>query len=106
MTCRPVRILWETSRAWQISHSSTASYTLFLVAADARTGILTYRMQSSRWIVMPGHGDRSQTLSQFVMEHPAAHTNPGDFEPDETFYSMIAVRDTLYVVGPNHGQVL
>ena len=31
-------------------------------------------------------------LSQFVMEHPAAHTNPGDFEPDETFYSMIAVR--------------
>ena len=45
-------------------------------------------------------------LSQFVMEHPAAHTNPGDFEPDETFYSMIAVRDTLYVVGPNHGQVL
>ena len=45
-------------------------------------------------------------LSQFVMTHPAAHVNPDDFEPDETFYGMIAARDTLYVVGPNHGQVL
>ena len=45
-------------------------------------------------------------LSQFVMHHPAAHVQPADFEPDETFYGMIATRDTLYVVGPNHGQVL
>ena len=45
-------------------------------------------------------------LSQFVMDHPAAHVQPADFEPDETFYSMIAALDTLYVVGPNHGQVL
>jgi hypothetical protein len=45
-------------------------------------------------------------LSQFVMDHPAANIEPDDFEPDETFYSMIAVRKTLYVVGPNHGQVL
>jgi hypothetical protein len=45
-------------------------------------------------------------LSQFVMAHPVANPNPGDFEPDETFYSMVPVRDRLYVVGPNHGQVL
>jgi len=45
-------------------------------------------------------------LSQFVMTHPAAKIEPDDFEPDETFYSMIAVRKKLYVVGPNHGQVI
>lgn len=45
-------------------------------------------------------------LSQFVMTHPVARPEPDDFEPDETFYSMIPVRDKLYVVGPNHGQVL
>jgi hypothetical protein len=45
-------------------------------------------------------------LSQFVMTHPAAHIEPDDFEPDETFYSMIALRGKLYVVGPNHGQLL
>jgi len=45
-------------------------------------------------------------LSQFVMTHPAAVIDPEDFEPDETFYSMIAVHGKLYVVGPNHGQVI
>jgi hypothetical protein len=45
-------------------------------------------------------------LSEFVMTHPAANIQPADFEPDETFYSMIAVRKKLYVVGPNHGQVI
>jgi hypothetical protein len=45
-------------------------------------------------------------LSQFVMTHPVAHSEPDEFEPDETFYSMIAVRGKLYVVGPNHGQLI
>jgi hypothetical protein len=45
-------------------------------------------------------------LSEFVMTHPAAHIEPDDFEPDESFYDMIAVRGSLYVVGPNHGQLL
>jgi hypothetical protein len=45
-------------------------------------------------------------LSQFVMTHPSAVINPADFEPDETFYSMIAVHGKLYVVGPNHGQII
>jgi len=53
-----------------------------------------------------GTWEQVADLSQFVMTHPVAHPEPDDFEPDETFYSMIAVRDSLYVVGPNHGQVL
>jgi hypothetical protein len=44
-------------------------------------------------------------LSHFVKTHPVAHPNPGDFEPDGTWYSFEAVRDALYAVEPNHGEV-
>jgi hypothetical protein len=54
------------------------------------------------------HGTCTQVadLSEWVMTHPAAVTEPDDFEPDETFYSMIALNHKLYAVGPNHGQVI
>lgn len=44
-------------------------------------------------------------LSAFQKAHPVAHPNPGDFEPDGTWYSMVAVGQTLYAVEPNHGEV-
>jgi hypothetical protein len=44
-------------------------------------------------------------LSAFVQSHPVAHPNPPDFEPDETWYDMVAAKGALYVVGPNHGEV-
>jgi hypothetical protein len=44
-------------------------------------------------------------LSSFLMTHPVANPNPGDFEPDGTWYSMVRNNDTLYPVEPNHGEV-
>jgi hypothetical protein len=44
-------------------------------------------------------------LSTFYQNNPTAHENEGDFEPDGTPYSMIAVRGDLYVVEPNHGSL-
>ncbi len=44
-------------------------------------------------------------LSAFVQANPVAHPNAGDFEPDETWYDMVAAKGRLYVVGPNHGEV-
>jgi hypothetical protein len=47
-------------------------------------------------------------LSAFQQTHPVAHpTDPitGDFEPDGTWYSMIALRGDLYAVEPNHGEL-
>ncbi|HEX5462327.1 MAG TPA: ScyD/ScyE family protein [Steroidobacteraceae bacterium] len=47
-------------------------------------------------------------LSAFLQAHPVANpTDPitGDFEPDGTWYSMIAVRGNLYAVEPNHGEL-
>ncbi len=44
-------------------------------------------------------------LSAFVMAFPVANPEPDDFEPDETWYSMIAVGGDLYALGPNHGEL-
>jgi hypothetical protein len=44
-------------------------------------------------------------LSHFLMTHQAMYENPPDFEPDGTFYSLIAQGGRLYTVEPNHGQV-
>ena len=45
-------------------------------------------------------------LSAWLQSHPVAHPEEGDFEPDGTPYSMINVRGDLYVVEPNHGELL
>jgi hypothetical protein len=44
-------------------------------------------------------------LSRFLKNHPVANPEPGDFEPDGTWYSMIAVGGDLYAVEPNHGEL-
>jgi hypothetical protein len=44
-------------------------------------------------------------LSAFQKANPVAHPNPPDFEPDGTWYSMVAVRGELYAVEPNHGEL-
>ena len=44
-------------------------------------------------------------LSAFQKTHPVANPNPGDFEPDGTWYSMVAVDGDLYAVEPNHGEL-
>ena len=44
-------------------------------------------------------------LSVFQKAHPVANPNPGDFEPDGTWYSMIAVNGSFYAIEPNHGEL-
>jgi hypothetical protein len=44
-------------------------------------------------------------LSAFQKAHPVAHSEPDDFEPDGTWYSMVSVRGKLYAVEPNHGEL-
>jgi len=44
-------------------------------------------------------------LSTYYQTHPTANIFEGDFEPDGTPYSMVAVRGDLYVVEPNHGSL-
>jgi hypothetical protein len=53
------------------------------------------------------HGTTKQVadLSKFLKSHPVANPYPGDFEPDGTWYSMVAIRGNLYAVEPNHGEI-
>ena len=44
-------------------------------------------------------------LSAFQASHPVADPNLGDFEPDGTWWSMVAVAGSLYAVEPNHGEL-
>ncbi len=44
-------------------------------------------------------------LGAYQRAHPVAHHEPGDFEPDGTWYSMTAARGALYAVEPNHGEI-
>jgi hypothetical protein len=44
-------------------------------------------------------------LSAFQKANPVANPEPDDFEPDGTWYSMVAVRGDLYAVEPNHGEL-
>jgi hypothetical protein len=44
-------------------------------------------------------------LSAFQAAHPVAHPDPADFEPDGTWYSMIAVGGALYPMDSNHGEL-
>jgi hypothetical protein len=45
-------------------------------------------------------------LSTYQMTHPTAVIEPVDFEPDGTWWSMVAVRGDLYAVEPNHGEMV
>ena len=42
-------------------------------------------------------------LSAFQKTHPVQHPDPADFEPDGTWYSMVAVYGVLFAIEPNHG---
>lgn len=44
-------------------------------------------------------------LSEFIMNNPVKNPNPGDFEPDGTWWSMIAYNGDFYTIEPNHGEL-
>jgi hypothetical protein len=44
-------------------------------------------------------------LSQFQKNNPVDNPNPGDFEPDGTWYSMVEVDGAWFAVEPNHGEL-
>jgi sugar lactone lactonase YvrE len=52
-----------------------------------------------------GTTTRVVDLGRFLKSHPAANPDADDFEPDGTWYSMVAVRGELYAVEPNHGEI-
>jgi len=52
-----------------------------------------------------GSWKRIANLSDFLHLHPVKNPNPADFEPDGSWYGMIAFGGNLYAIEPNHGEV-
>jgi sugar lactone lactonase YvrE len=52
-----------------------------------------------------GSIDLIADLSAFIQANPVKHPNADDFEPDGTWWSLIAVDGNLYTVEPNHGEL-
>src|SRR5260221_1855709 len=44
-------------------------------------------------------------LSQYQQTHPVVHSDPDDFEPDGTWYSMTRVGGDFYATEPNHQEI-
>jgi hypothetical protein len=53
-----------------------------------------------------GRGTTVVNLSAYLAANPVAHPSPGDFEPDGSWYSMLAIDGKLFAVEPNHGDVV
>jgi len=53
-----------------------------------------------------GSWDVVADLGAYQRAHRVANPEPEDFEPDGTWYSMLALRDQLYAVEPNHGEIV
>jgi len=45
-------------------------------------------------------------LSEFIMANPGQNPNAGDYEPDGSWYDLIASRGRLLAVEANHGEVV
>jgi hypothetical protein len=60
--------------------------------------LLKVNLNSGKWTSVAN-------LSQALITYPAKYTSSDDYEPDGSWYGMIAYNDRLLVVEPNHGQV-
>ncbi|UGB37180.1 ScyD/ScyE family protein [Frateuria soli] len=45
-------------------------------------------------------------LSRYQKHHPVQNAEEEDFEPDGTWYSMVALHGHLYALEPNHGELV
>ena len=64
---------------------------------DTSNGIIRVRANGSTTQVA--------NLSAFLAANPIANPDPADFEPDGTWYSMVAAGRDLYALEPNHQEL-
>jgi hypothetical protein len=81
--------------------------TLFAVLAGG--GCSHGNPDTPNGVIRVDHGTWSYVadLSAFLKANPAANPAPSveDFEPDGTWYGMVAVRGNLYATEPNHQEI-
>ena len=66
---------------------------------DSPAGIVRAKVRQGTW-------DYAADLSTYLKANPVANPNPGDFEPDGTFFSMVVHNGHFYAVEPNRGDIV
>jgi hypothetical protein len=61
-------------------------------------GVIQVNMSKGTWTQLAD-------LSAFIASHPVANPSSDDFEPDGTYYSLVALGDRLFTTEPNHGEI-
>src|SRR5450759_2698905 len=67
--------------------------------ADYPSSVIKVNQNDGTWSVIAD-------LSTYFQNNPVAAPEIEDFEPDGTAYSMVNVRGDLYVIEPNHGEMI
>jgi len=80
--------------------------TLYAVMAGAGCSHGVRRIPNGVIRVKDGSWQLVANLSEFQRSHPVAQPEPDDFEPDGTWYSMMALAGDLFAVEPNHGELV
>ena len=65
---------------------------------DTDNGIIEVNAANGKWSMFAD-------LSTFIASNPVANPDPGDFEPDGTFWSLVALGNRLFTIEPNHGEL-
>ena len=68
-------------------------------SSDFPSSVIKVNRNDGTWSVLAD-------LSTYFENNPVAAPEADDFEPDGTPYSMINVRGDLYVIEPNHGEMI
>jgi hypothetical protein len=66
--------------------------------AGTNNGVIRVDSESS-WTLIAN-------LSAYQKSHPVANPEPGDFEPDGTWWGLVAQNGLFFAVEPNHGEVV
>jgi hypothetical protein len=81
-------------------------HTLYALLAGAGC---SHRLAGTNNDVLRVNPDGSTTmvanLSRFQKNNRVANPNPGDFEPNGTWYSMVEAYGVLFAIEPNHGEL-
>jgi hypothetical protein len=101
---KPARVLGHSSAAWPMSKFIGSTLYALLAGAGCSHGLINTTNGVIR-VEKDGHWSLVADLSAFQKKNPVANPNPGDFEPDGTWYSMVSVGDLLFAMEPNHGEL-
>ena len=87
-------IAWVGSQMYALLSGAGCSHGV----ANTDNGVIAVNAAKGTWSMFAD-------LSTFIASNPVANPEPDDFEPDGTFWNLVALGEKLYTIEPNHGEL-